>query len=100
MDEKTQTIGLSVGIDVNELYIKYNKHSNIRSFNDPRLHERNQNRSITDSNLDNIFVCKTCNGSGLMKINYNHQVRDENCQNCQAQGLLICKDGKHQPYFK
>ncbi|GMI37614.1 hypothetical protein TrRE_jg4451 [Triparma retinervis] len=38
--------------------------------------------------LDKLVVCSRCNGQGLVKESYNFQVKDKNCDECEAEGIL------------
>ena len=98
MDESTQAIGLAVGIDVNAMYEKYSKQTNNSA--DSTFSYKLNNSSTEEFHVDDIVACKRCHGSGLMRITYNHQVRDVNCEDCEAQGLLMNKNAKKDSHSK
>lgn len=88
MDEKTKLIGLRNGIDVNALFLKYSSVQKAYTSSLKKEVASDGNLKSDSIILDNMIVCNICGGSGLMKINYNHQVREVNCSNCGAEGFL------------
>ena len=35
--------------------------------------------------MDRLVVCSRCNGQGIVKEHYNYQVKDKNCDECEAE---------------
>jgi len=82
-------------VDVDALYIKYSSQrrkssshiaSSPREKNDTASESNPDNKA--NSALDDLVMCNRCNGLGLMKQTYNNQIRDINCTNCEAEGIL------------
>ena len=46
----------------------------------------------TAKKLDRLVMCSRCHGQGMYKHYYNHQVRDVNCEQCDAEGLMWKND--------
>mmetsp|Transcript_19926 Transcript_19926/g.41630 ORF Transcript_19926/g.41630 Transcript_19926/m.41630 type:complete len:200 (-) Transcript_19926:52-651(-) len=42
----------------------------------------------TKKRLDLLVICSRCNGQGIVKESYNFQVKDKNCDECEAEGIL------------
>jgi excinuclease UvrABC ATPase subunit len=40
------------------------------------------------SALDDYYICKTCNGRGLVKEVYNHMVLEKNCPDCDGECVM------------
>ncbi len=38
--------------------------------------------------LDRLVICNICHGQGIVKVQYNFQTRDQNCERCEAEGLM------------
>ncbi|GMI53510.1 hypothetical protein ScalyP_jg195 [Parmales sp. scaly parma] len=47
-----------------------------------------KNTSSTSSRLDRVVVCQRCLGQGLVKSEYNYQIRETNCDECDSEGVL------------
>ena len=39
--------------------------------------------------LDKYKLCKTCNGQGIVKVTYNHQVKESNCPECMGEQFIF-----------
>ena len=44
--------------------------------------------SSSSKRLDRIVVCQRCLGQGMVKTEYNFQIRESNCEECDAEGVL------------
>lgn len=42
----------------------------------------------TKQRLDQIVICSRCSGQGIVKVHYNFQVKDVNCDECEAEGEI------------
>lgn len=42
----------------------------------------------TKKRLDNLIICSRCGGQGIVKQNYNFQIRESNCVECEGEGIL------------
>ena len=40
------------------------------------------------SRLDRMRICTTCRGLGIVKVEYNHYVRDASCGDCDGEGTI------------
>lgn len=117
IDPSLEAAGYQCGINVESLYKKYSRcapsnqstsakritstKSNGQYINDKTNMLSNYDTSdtnaaqITDmSGLDRIRICKQCNGYGLVKERYNHQVKEINCDECNGEGTIETKTEK------
>jgi len=51
-----------------------------------------QKTSSQSKRLDRLVVCQRCLGQGLVKTEYNYQIRETNCDECDAEGILFKSD--------
>ena len=119
LSEEVKNAGLSVGVDVEKLRQKYLSAklvSSLESQTDDSVKikqqiedaqrmreleagargEPSENPKLPDVSsrrLDNIVICPRCAGQGLVKQSYNFQIRESNCEECEAEGILY-KDEK------
>lgn len=43
---------------------------------------------VNTSALDDIYICKTCTGLGIMTYVYNFQKREKNCTECSGDAVI------------
>mmetsp|Transcript_23302 Transcript_23302/g.34988 ORF Transcript_23302/g.34988 Transcript_23302/m.34988 type:complete len:134 (-) Transcript_23302:1495-1896(-) len=89
MDPRVQAAGMKIGIDISSLYEKYKNRTIFPSAESKSQTLGEKTNVIAESSLlDTAIVCQRCHGTGLCKVSYNHQVREVNCDDCDAEGLL------------
>ena len=82
LDPSTKAMLISQGYNVEALYGKYTS-----GRREPQNHD-NSIEKTKSSKLDQLSICKDCHGCGMVKIVYNHIVREQNCMGCDAEGLV------------
>jgi len=89
VDSSTKAMLMSHGHDIDALYQKYADQGQNCADKSRGLQDIGDRQASDSSNkLDNLFICCVCNGLGIKKVYYNHSVRDENCNNCQGEGII------------
>ena len=89
MDDTLKAAGLQCGLDIDSLYKKYSNNNPKDVGNQCGNGEEDAPPlKITSSNLDDMFICKSCHGIGFVKEHYNHQVKDVNCHECDGEGII------------
>ena len=83
IDPSLHEAGHQCGVDVKGLLQKYSGVTSTASqINAP-------DRATSASNkLDRIVICHVCQGYGLVKEIYNHQVKELNCTRCEGDGIV------------
>lgn len=86
MDPSLQTslnsVGQRCGIDAEALYKKYTA-----MVGEVPVRDRNGKTDSNTTALDRLCICQRCNGYGLVKERYNHQVKEVNCGECGGDGM-------------
>lgn len=93
IDPSLQAAGQQCGIDVEALYKKYSSRD-APTQNDASDATQDGKTTNTDS-LDRLQICKQCNGYGLVKEMYHHQIKEVNCGNCEGEGIVEV-EGKYK----
>jgi len=52
-------------------------------------HPLHKNCSEADKQFESMTLCENCQGRGLVKMMYNHQIREINCDSCNGCGLYL-----------
>ncbi len=94
MDPETQAILKSNGYDVEFLQEKYAKRS--KKCTKPSRGDNVPSNEKGAKDLNDLFVCKSCHGFGLIKYSYNHIVCETNCDVCEGEGILRMDSVKGQ----
>ena len=79
---KSVTINKNTGPQINESSIGSSSSSSLTS--PPPLCPTR----IESKKLDSLTICFRCHGYGFIKEEYNHQVKEVNCDVCDCEGLL------------
>eukprot|EP00804_Cyclotella_cryptica_P005655 CCRYP_000026-RD/>CCRYP_000026-RD protein AED:0.42 eAED:1.00 QI:0/0/0/1/0/0/2/0/151 len=82
MNDSLKAAGDRCGVDVDALYKKYACQKRVRG------NVSNTEDATRESVLDNMLICKRCNGYGLIKEHYNYQVKEINCTECDGDGVI------------
>jgi len=84
-EEELGRLSATIGIDLNALKEKYSVAqtkqqggSSVASMEAREAHEK----------LEGYSLCKSCMGSGLMTVVYNHISTQKNCVECGGEGIL------------
>mmetsp|Transcript_28684 Transcript_28684/g.60555 ORF Transcript_28684/g.60555 Transcript_28684/m.60555 type:complete len:125 (+) Transcript_28684:1022-1396(+) len=86
--------GSNVGIDVEALLKKYSGGPQNSNSACVPASAQTPNVSNTDG-LDHIRICIKCQGYGLVKEFYNHQVKEVTCGECEGEGILEMGKGSN-----
>ena len=79
-------LGERCGFDVEALYNKYKDGSKQSPRNETSEEPRAARK--TSSALDDIQICASCQGYGLVKQHYSFTVKDVKCQKCDGDGVV------------
>lgn len=91
MNESLISAGAQCGVNVEAIYHKY-AGKMVTSKDSKKAMKLDEDvPPLRCSKLDNLVVCKRCNGLGIIKEHYNHQVKDVNCDECNGDGLISTK---------
>jgi len=91
MDSDVKAILKSHGYDVEHFRQKYTKKASSAT---PTLVKRTKGSSVHECDaskqrdIDEICICNSCQGLGIIKDTYNHIVREINCDTCETEGIL------------
>ena len=115
-----QSVGASIGIDVEQLYRKYARYrvpkptpggtdpdtiptptttspSVPRVTTTPSLLVSSSSSRSSYATATTLTMCPRCQGTGLVPYRYNHQVRDQNCDVCHTEGVVSKPVPRHGP---
>ena len=91
IDPSLQAAGQQCGIDVEALYKKYSSRD-APTRNDAsdatQANSTQDNKTTNTDPLDRLQICRQCNGYGLAKEIYNHQVKEVICEKCEGEGIV------------
>lgn len=89
MNDALISAGAQCGVNVEAIF---NKYTNKESKSAEDKNEAGKLEEVVPplrcGKLDDLVVCKRCNGMGIIKEHYNHQVKDVNCNECGGDGLI------------
>ena len=97
-DKQLESLSQSAGVDLIGLREKYaaigaqsvdEKTGMVSSGSNPVV-SNEQERLVLEAHrrLDQMKICKTCQGLGTVKETYNFQVREKNCPDCDGDSLV------------
>ena len=100
MDADVKTILKSHGYDVEQLRKKYTNKGlgTTASYVGGTVKRSNgaDSSATSQSEINDIYICKSCQGQGIVKDIYNHVVRERNCDVCEGEGVLWLDKSKGQ----
>lgn len=88
-EEELQKLSATIGIDLIKVKEKYDGITT-RSVTEAIVPLPAQQQKNIESlkTLDKYSVCQFCQGSGIMKVPYNHMILEKNCSECGGEGIL------------
>ena len=98
IDPSLQAAGQQCGVDVEALYKKYSCRDapTQNGASEAVQADATQENKTTNTNpLDRLQICRQCNGYGLVKEMYHHQIKEVNCGNCEGEGIVEV-EGKYK----
>lgn len=76
----------TAGVDFNGLRDKYIKLKSTEERSEASV-EKPEAENL--KRLDNYRICKSCNGSGIVKTVYNHMVLEKDCEECDGDSIIL-----------
>ena len=85
MDADVKTILKTHGYDLEQLRKKY---ANEGLGGTVKITNDNYSSATSQSAMNDIYICKSCQGQRIVKGIYNHVVQEKNCHACEGEGVL------------
>ena len=95
VDSRSKALLLSQGHNIDSLYEKYSNTNVAVEHSSSNAKSEEETTNIVSNDLDRFVICGHCKGQGVRQVIYNKCiVRDENCSECDQNGLIDLNEGR------